>query len=75
MTLSVDLINLLEQFTKLRKIFYLLDYSLIVKDVTQSDGRDMRKGSELPCPLQAWRHSKSFPFGLLWRLHYISTLD
>lgn len=42
MTLSFGLINLLEWITELRKTFYLLDYRLVQKDITQ-DSRWKRR--------------------------------
>ena len=51
MTPSLGLMNLLEQLTKLRRTFYLLDILL------------------------TWKHSKSCPLVLLWRLHYTGKID
>ena len=54
MTTSSGLINLLEQFTEFREIFYLLNHCFIIKGYNSGIARCKRRYEErartLPCP-------------------------
>ena len=78
MTPHFHSINLLEQLTKLRKTFHLLDHQLIIKkkkkktkqqpDGRNAKGKERGKGQDIPCPSRHTTLPKSPCGSLIWKL-------
>jgi hypothetical protein len=86
MTLSLDLSNLLEWLTKLRKICLLGYYKAVSKDTDEEMHRvGMKEASmpfvasyrmvQVPPGVQLSRSSPNCPFGFLWILHCMGMIE